>query len=261
VSKLLKQFKTQQIMITANIRMTKSIITGKAFPYPVYGTITADYEGNYSLSITDARNRTYAEKSHMQQLAKEVVKSNYKHETVVSCYGVISKADTKRFKSERRDLTVKLEKEFIQFKNDYIKSFIDFNVKMQQLILDKLSNSDDSSEIQIQIQQEKMNRVTLMHLEYGKEAEAAYNQKFNKMIDELCDNKMSSYRLESTRIASEKANEFSYEFKSVNWKTGEDITLHARFTVVDGHYRSNQVHAGMHYVSPHYRFIITTRKS
>jgi hypothetical protein len=173
----------------------------------------------------------------------------------------ISKAQLKREKDAINSLNNVLNRKLVNFKEMYLKSYVDFMFskfdesisywkEMKYSEFNKFGLKNRETEIQFnermnvniaEIEKEKAKYYTNI-LKFINEANDGYVAKFNKMVFECVKYGIQSHPLNIETIGNATTSDFAFLIKS------NDVVVHARIIFACG-----EINA------PHYRFIITKR--
>lgn len=177
----------------------------------------------------------------------------------------VSKAQQKRDQDRMNAITNITTIQTMEFRNEFIQAIMDQdlelaekNVKAAEEALKSDLNSYDKA-YAVRKARTILSRRALITLKAGKEAEAIFNQKMEKMIQKLFEFGFGWPKLETIGSAGWKHG-FTFLFTEGGRGHMELMEAEARFTWVDGFIRSNPNGGGYHSVRPHFRFIVTKRK-
>jgi hypothetical protein len=161
----------------------------------------------------------------------------------------VSKAEAKRLQVAKERFTWLLNANLKEFKALYLKSSIDFNLKMEQISHDafikrikETSNDDVDAKTRIATIEKRRNPEMLQVLEYINEANKSFNQKIDSMVEKMISAKINSSLCRIEMISGGTPSEFEFLVSD------KEIELHARTIFACGHIKA-----------PHFRFITTTR--
>ena len=185
----------------------------------------------------------------------------------------ITKTEIKRIERDTRDISFKLEMYLQEFKNTYLSDFVNFRRSELQAKFDYnnnlatnpkaleefnqlgLKNSvrpqwfsplDHSSfEIKAKKIKKQLDLSSLRQLDWLNEADKNYKIKFNKLVSRLVEYKVSAYRMKLVFIDDNNNKEFSFMITD-----HLERVIHARVIYACGMIKA-----------PHYRFIVTERKT
>lgn len=169
----------------------------------------------------------------------------------------VNMAEQKRIKDARLTLTSYLERKMYDFKERYLKGYVEFKFnefdrdikRVQNLKFENKSKYDHVTLEQFEKNKEaKIEHIKMMKsytytntLAFINEAISGYNIKFGRLIDALIEAGIRSYPLSVESVHS--ATEFDFSFLI----THKDVQVYARII-----YACGEINA------PHYRFIITS---
>jgi hypothetical protein len=156
----------------------------------------------------------------------------------------ITKAQELRNKQAKSQLQWSLSKELIDFKERYLKSFVEFKMNEIQKDINRYTEKyGENSDMAAHLIKKKSD-VFSRHLEFLNEANEGYNIKFERLIDTLVGYGIMAYPLKIEKISGGTHFDFGFLIShSIN-------VVHARFIFACG-----EINA------PHYRFIITKREN
>jgi hypothetical protein len=172
----------------------------------------------------------------------------------------VSAAELKRQKDAYNTLVNVLSSKMVDFKERYLKSYVEFKfsefdtqikrLEKSQLVRTKY-NSHETQE-SFDLNKAKMiERIRLTKsmtftrtLEFINEAAEGYKIKFDRLVSALIENGVRAYPLKIERVASATSHDFSFLIQH------NEIQVYARIIFAEG-----EVNA------PHYRYIITVNKN
>ena len=185
----------------------------------------------------------------------------------------ISKTEIKRIQKDARDISFKLEMYLKEFKNTYLGDFVDFRRSELQDKFDYQNNlatnpealrkynelavsrsirpewvtilDHSSFELRAKKLKKQLDLSCLNQLEWLNEADKNYKIKFDKLVARLVEFKVSAYRMKLVFIDDNNNKEFSFMITD-----HLERVIHARVIYACGEIKA-----------PHYRFIITERKT
>lgn len=160
-----------------------------------------------------------------------------------------SKAQLKREKDNRNSVTNSLRIKLKEFKNIYLQSSIDHEIKTRENSIFRLNEEIKLSPKNIIVLknkilfiQKELDQNAILMLETLKDAELSFELKINKLIDKLLEEGFGSKFFKVERIGS--------GWNSFTFLVSNDIKeVHARVIFANG-----EINA------PHFRFIVTTRQ-
>jgi hypothetical protein len=161
----------------------------------------------------------------------------------------ISKAEAKRIQDAIDGFTWLLNANLKEFKALYLKSSIDFNLKMEQVSHDafikrikETSKCDVDANTRIATIEKRRQPEMLQVLEYINEANKSFNNKLASMVEKCIEAKINRNRCRFHSINGGTPSEFAFLISD------ENTELHARTIFACGEIKA-----------PHFRFITTTR--
>ncbi len=152
----------------------------------------------------------------------------------------ITKAEEKRNKQAKEQLTYSLNRELLNFKEMYLESYVNYRMKEIDLSIKRGEENGYNNNHLIA----KKARKFSCYLEFLNEGNEGYNIKFERLIETLVQYGIKAYPLQIERINS--GTPYDFEFMI----THSNIVVHARVILACG-----MINA------PHYRFIITKREN
>lgn len=172
----------------------------------------------------------------------------------------VTKEQIKRDETLKKYLTIKLNNLLLDFKNDYLNDYYQFNVNSLEAIkMDALTKIDEAEKntslpsyrIDTLIQSlnykiTKINKIltrkALMQLDTFNEANESFNKKLNNLIDKLVSENISQRHMKLEKVSHGNANDFSI------FISDDKMEIESRFIYANGEIKA-----------PHYRFITTKR--
>jgi hypothetical protein len=152
----------------------------------------------------------------------------------------ISKAEEKRNKQAKEQLTYSLNKELLNFKEMYLESFVNYRMKEIDSSIVRYQQGGYGYSHLVN----KKSRKFTCYLEFLNEGNEGYNIKFERLIENLVEYGIKAYPLQIEKINGGTDFDFGFLISHNN------IVVHARFIFACG-----MINA------PHYRFIITKREN
>jgi len=152
----------------------------------------------------------------------------------------ISKAEEKRNKQAKEQLTYSLNKELLNFKEMYLESFVNYRMKEIDSSIVRYQQGGYGYSHLVN----KKSRKFTCYLEFLNEASEGYNIKFERLIENLVEYGIKAYPLQIEKING--GTEFDFGFLISH----NNIVVHARFIFACGMINAL-----------HYRLIITKREN
>lgn len=152
----------------------------------------------------------------------------------------ISKAEEKRNKQAKEQLTYSLNRELLNFKEMYLESYVNYRMKEIDLSIKRGEENGYNNNHLIN----KKARKFSCYLEFLNEGNEGYNFKFERLIETLVECGIKAHPLRIEKINSGTPYDFEFLISHNN------ILVHARVIFACG-----EINA------PHYRFIITKREN
>ena len=155
----------------------------------------------------------------------------------------MTKAQEKEQKELRSRLTALLNRTLVDFQDKYLGAYVSWNISQLERDLERAKKNakTPNDEYYVAVRATKLARKSLLTLEFITEAKVGYDQKFNKLVENLMKFEMRTAHMEVKQINS-MGSELS--FLIVN----HEMEVHARAIFVNGDIKA-----------PHYRFIVTKR--
>jgi hypothetical protein len=168
----------------------------------------------------------------------------------------VSNAELKRIKDAKDCLTSLLNRNLKDFKNLYLKEYIQFMMKMEEMLIQKSIKKVQDAEISIKTgwnsQEHKDKHIKLIEsrrrpemlqtLEFINDADKSFNQKIETMVCKMIEAKITRTFLKLEKISGGTPSEFEFLISD------DKIQLHARTIFACGEIKA-----------PHFRFITTIR--
>jgi hypothetical protein len=161
----------------------------------------------------------------------------------------VSKAELKRIKDAKDCFTSLLNRNLTDFKNLYLKSSVEYGIKMEKNSIENHIRMIQDSGRTEQQKVEAMKYVEsrrrpemLMTLEFINEANKSFNDKIESMVCKMIEAQITRRFLKLEKISGGTPTEFAFLISD------DKIELHARTIFACGHIKA-----------PHFRFITTTR--
>jgi hypothetical protein len=161
----------------------------------------------------------------------------------------ISKAELKRIKDAKDCFTSLLNRNLIDFKDLYLKSSVEFQIRMEKKSIDNrlqvIQDSDRRPEQKaeaIKYVESRRRPEMLMTLEFINEANKSFNDKIESMVCKMIEAQITRRFLKLEKISGGTPSEFAFLISD------DKIELHARTIFACGEIKA-----------PHFRFITTTR--